>query len=218
MIENHDLGLLSQYELFIRSEHDSPYEMGADPRRNPVTRLLSAANLANRCNLAEIPQLLELLRDQDSALRRWGAIGLLSLRAKGASTANALLPASKDQAPDVRITAAEALCGLGRAEAATPVLIDLLSHESRIVRNETLMALYRVGPPARAALPHLERALAPSKHSGLWSYDNILAAISLARSCLSDQLVQDGVELPPSRSHPVAASARLKLTRQKCLP
>ena len=84
MVENRDLGLLSQYELYARSEKDSPLEMGTDPKRNPVRQLLDAANLANRCDAAAIPRLRELLKADDGAVRRWGAIGLLALGAKAA--------------------------------------------------------------------------------------------------------------------------------------
>lgn len=184
MVENRDLGLLSQYELYTRSEKDSPYEMGRDPKRNPVKHLLEAANTANRCDPAAIPRLVELLGDDDSAVRRWGAIGLLALREKAAPARDALVAALKDPAPDVQMTAAEALCCQGRTGEATAVLIELLGHRSRIIRNETLLALCRIGPAASAALPHLDKALPPCDHSGLWSYDNIADAIRLARACL----------------------------------
>ena len=218
MLENHDLGLLSQYELYLRSAADSPLQMGADPKRNPLPRLLEAANEANRRDPATLPLLLNLLKDEDSAVRRWGAIGLLALRDQAAPAARALRSALEDSSPDVRLTAAEALFGLGEGEVATPVLIRLLTHESRIIRNETLLALCRLGPPARAALPHLDSALPPSKHSDLWSYDDVKAAVSLARSCLSPDVGPGGIELPPSSTHPVPASARLRLTRQRYLP
>lgn len=220
MIANGDLGLLSQYELYMRAEADSPYEMAQDPARNPVKRLLHAAGVAGRREATCIPELRTLLADPDGALRRWGAVGLLGLGPKAEPATGALVGALNDPAPDVRMTAAEALCGLGRAAEAVPVLTALLTHESRIIRNEVLLALYRVGPIARAALPHLDAALGSSRHTGLWSYDDIKPAISLARSCLSaePELVQDGVEPPPSDAHPVSASARLKATREKCLP
>lgn len=218
MVGNHDLGLLSQYEVYVRSEQDSPYQMGLDPKRNPVERLLAAANLANQRVPATLAQLLDLLKSDDCAVRRWGAIGLLALREKAAPASDALVAALKDASPDVRMTAAEALFALGRGDTAMPVLIELLAHESRIIRNETLLALCRIGKPANAALPHLEKALSPSRHSGIWSYDDILAAISLARSCLSAEVSQDGVELPLSKSHPVPASDQLRTTRQKYLP
>lgn len=201
MVENRDLGLLSQYELYVRSEKDSPLQMGADPARNPIRELLDAANLANRRDAAAIPQLCELLKAGDAAIRRWGAIGLLALGKKAAPAKENLLAALKDSSPDVRMTAAEALCAIGGADTAMPVLIELLGHESRIIRNETLLALCRLGPAAAPALPHLDKATAPSRHEGIWSYDNIPEMIALVRAC-AEENGQD----------------KLRLTRQRYLP
>ena len=201
MVENRDLGLLSQHELYARSEKDSPLEMGADPKRNPIRQLLDAANIANRSDPASLPQLRELLKANDGAVRRWGAIGLLALGEKAKPATDALQSALKDSAPDVRMTAAEALCGLGHVDEALPVLIALLSDHDGIIRNETLLALCRIGPPAKAALPHLAKAGAPgAQHLKIWSEDNVARGIPLARACLSD------------------AETKLKLTRQKYLP
>ena len=204
MVENRDLGLLSQHELYARSEKDSPLEMGMAPQRNPIRQLLDAANVANRCDAAAIPRLRELLTADDGAVRRWGAIGLLALGAKAAPATETLLSALKDPAPDVRMTAAEAVCGLGHVDEAVPVLIALLSDKDYIIRNETLVTLCRIGPVAKTALPYLDKALAPgAQHRKIWSYDNVAAAIPLAQACLGD--VSD-------------AKAKLKLTRQKYLP
>jgi len=195
MIENRDLGLLSQYELYVRSEKDSPFEMGADPTRNPIRQLFVAANVT------KLPQLCALLKADDGAVRRWGALGLLALRKKAAPATEALVAALRDSSPDVRMTAAEALCGLGQADVAMPVLIELLSHESRIIRNETLLAICRIGPAAKPALPHLDKALPSCQHTGIWSHDNIAELIALARACVAGE-----------------PSDKLKLTRQKYLP
>jgi hypothetical protein len=126
---------------------------------------------------------------------------MLTLGDKAAPATEALLAALKDSSPDVRMTAAEALCGLGRADAAMPVLIELLSHESRIICNETLLVVCRIGPAAKPALPHLDKALASSHHTGIWSHDNIADLVALARACVAGE----------SRD-------RLQLTRQKYFP
>ena len=168
MVENRDLGLLSQHELYARAEKDSPLEMGMDPKRNPVRQLLDAANVANQCDAAAIPRLRELLKADDGAVRRWGAIGLLALGAKAAPATETLLSALKDPAPDVRMTAAEALCGLGHVDEAVSVLIALLSDKDYIIRNETLITLCRIGPAVKAALPYLDRAR--TRAPGTWGF------------------------------------------------
>jgi uncharacterized sulfatase len=202
MLGNHDLGLLSQYELYTRSAADSPGEMATDPRRNPTAELLAAATLAGRCDPAALPQLRQLLQHPDAALRRWGGLGLLALGRKAVPAREALLKSLTDPAPDVQMTAAEALFGLGAGEPALPVLIALLTHPSRIIRNETLLALCRIGPPARGALPQLATAAEPSPlHNGLWSSDNVPKAVQLARACLDEE-----------------SKDPLRLTRQRYLP
>ena len=150
------------------------------------------------------PWLRALLQAQDGAIRRWGAIGLLALGKDAAPATDALSAALKDSAPDVRMTAAEALCGLGHVEEALPVLIAMLSDEDGIVRHETLLALCRIGPPAKAALPHLDKARAPgARHTNIWSHDNIPSEVGLARACLSNGLTPE---------------TKRKRTREKYLP
>jgi HEAT repeat protein len=164
--------------------------------------LLAAATLAGRRDPAGLPQLRELLRHPDGAVRRWGALGLLALGERATPARENLLDALTDPAPDVRMTAAEALFALGESEKALRVLVGLLTHPSRILRNETLLALCRIGPAARGALPHLAAAAKPSAlHNGLWSSDNIPKSVQLARACL------DGESKDP-----------LRLTRQRYLP
>jgi arylsulfatase A-like enzyme/HEAT repeat protein len=215
MTENRDLGLLSQYEFYTRAAADTPLQMGADPQRNPVGRLLAAANLANRATPESLPALLDLLRDRDAAVRRWGAIGLLALRGRAAPATAALRAALKDSSPDVRGTAAEALFGLGAGDDVLPALVALLSHSSRVIRRETLLAICRIGPPARAALSELDRALADGASPVVWSNDNVKPGVSLARSSLVRPPAESALELPPTTAHPVPANGRLWLAREK---
>jgi len=180
IVENRDLGLLSMYELYARSQGATPYEMGRDPKRNPVARLLEAANLANRRDPASIPPLLELLKNPDGAVRRWGAIGLLALGEKAAPAAEALAAALKDPAPDVRLAAAEALCRLGRPQEGVAALIEALSHDSSIIRYEALYTLSRLGDQARPALPHLDKAETPTKDG--WRTELVSEAVDVVRA------------------------------------
>ena len=92
------------------------------------------------------------------------------------------------------------LCGLGHGDAAMPVLIELLSFDSRIIRNETLLALSRIGPAAKPALPHLDRRLlrAATPASG-----RATTSPPRSKSCAC------------AEGNP---SAQLKLTRERYLP
>jgi len=186
MVENHDLGLLSLYELYNRSENDSPLEMGADPIRNPIAQLLKAANLSSQRNPKNIPEFLRLLKNKDSAIRRWGAIGLLALGSKATKATTDLTKVLKDPSPDVRLAAAEALFNLGLGKLAEPELIKLLSHESLIIRCEALLALCRIGPAAKSCLPYLENVNTKCKHENLFE-NTTQYRIDLARACLGGE-------------------------------
>jgi N-sulfoglucosamine sulfohydrolase len=211
MQDHHDLGLLSQHELYARSEKDSPYELAQDAKRNPIKQLIAAANLANRRDVSTIPKLLALLKNPDGALRRWGAIGLLALGTKALSTKTALQEAAlHDAAPDVCLTAAEALFALKERQVALPVLIELLTHESNIIRNETLLALCRIGEAAREALPHLPKALTGERKYKIGSDDNLPSTVKLAQACLSPPASEESTLTPG-----MSPTATPRQTREK---
>jgi HEAT repeat protein len=67
---------------------------------------------------------------------------------------------SKDASPSVRIVAAETLAALGDADHAIRYLGSVIESQADArVRLQALNALTFIGPPARSALPLLERAV-----------------------------------------------------------
>jgi len=153
-----DLGLLPEFEVHGRAEGSTPWHVGRDPAKNPIGRLLAAADLANAADPANVPKLVELLSAADPAIRWWGATGLVALGAKAAPAADALAKALEDGAPIVRIAAAEAVCNLGRHGQAMPVLIAGLEHPSPFIRLRAMNVLDRMGEKARPALPQMRAA------------------------------------------------------------
>jgi len=144
-IESRDLGLLPEYEIERRSVGTTPYEMGRDPLLNPVKRLLEAADKANACDPARVPELKKLLRDPDAAVRFWGAVGFVALGTKARRAEKELSSALGDSSPVVRVCAAEALCACGRKDIGLPALLDALGHRSPFVRLRAMNALDRLG-------------------------------------------------------------------------
>ncbi len=202
MIDTGDLGLLSQYELYQRAgQAGTPYQLATDQRLNPVAELLQAAEVANAMNPEHLPELLRLLTHDDAALRRWGAIGLLALGAHARPAVDRLLGALGDPSPDVQMLAGEALCGLGRHAPALDVLRQLLHFPDAIIRSETLLALVRIGEPARALLPELEAAMAPCLHDDIASHNNIHTHARLLQACLGGPCDDDGsmIDYPATR-------------------
>jgi hypothetical protein len=83
MIENEDLGLMSQYELYSRPKAvGTPYRLSTDQKNNSIENLLEAAELANGPTKDNIEDLVIRLKSKDSTLRRCSAIGLLAAQAR----------------------------------------------------------------------------------------------------------------------------------------
>ncbi len=163
MTARRDTGLLSETDMWTRAGSDTILEMGANDRRFPVHQILEAADLAGR---PEIPsyQLVKMLGAEDSAVRYWAAIGLTGKGGDVKLAKAALVETLEDSSPSVRFAAAEALCHLGRADCAVPVLTEGLASNDPRVRLSAAISLVGIGPAARPALPQMRAALeAPTK-------------------------------------------------------
>jgi uncharacterized sulfatase len=121
-----DVGLLPEDEIHRRSRGSSPYDYGHDRAKYPLERVLAAAELASSLGADDVPALRKLLADDDSAVRYWAAMGLLMRGPKAVGAArDDLLRRLDDDAPSVRVAAAEALarCGDEGLRKALPVLL-----------------------------------------------------------------------------------------------
>ena len=75
--EIRDVGFLPEGEIHSRSKGSTPYEMGHDQKKYPFEKIRSAADLASSMGKDDLPAIAKLLEDKDSAVRYWGALGLL---------------------------------------------------------------------------------------------------------------------------------------------
>ncbi|MDW8355239.1 MAG: sulfatase-like hydrolase/transferase [Bryobacterales bacterium] len=118
-----DLGFLPEDELHARSAGSTPYEVGQDERRYPLRRILETAEAASSLQAGAVARLAAALDDPDSAVRYWGALGLLMRGPAAVEPHRAQMRrALRDSAPSVRIVAAQALGEIG-------VLLELASLE-----------------------------------------------------------------------------------------
>lgn len=109
-----DVGFLPEGEIFARSRGESPYDMGHDDRRYPFRRVFETAEAASTLDPEAIPTLKRSLKDDDSAVRYWAALGFLMRGEPGVHAAHEeLVGALGDGSPYVRIAAAEALARFG---------------------------------------------------------------------------------------------------------
>lgn len=105
----------------------------------------------------------------------------------------ALADALEDESPDVRLTAAEALCNVGETDAALEKIRELLTFPDAIIRREAIYVLVRIGEMARPLLPEVERAIGLCPHLDSWSDDNVAQAITLLRACLGEAVEDDSM-------------------------
>jgi uncharacterized sulfatase len=126
--EAYDLGFLPEGELFTRAPGVTPYDFRQDPETYPFTRVFETAELASMMEPDAIPALLKALKDDDSAVRYWAALGLVMREETGYKKGHkALFKALEDSSPYVRIAAAESLVKYSKTKkkAALDTLLKL---------------------------------------------------------------------------------------------
>jgi uncharacterized sulfatase len=159
-----DVRFLPEAEMHSRSEETTPYEMGHDPRQYDFKSVFAAAELASDLKQEHaLPRLNEFLQSSDTAVRYWGAMGLI-MRGSTA-VGEALMPlrsALEDESPSVRIVAAEALGRFGSAhdlDQALNVLVeeaDLRKHANVYLAIAALNAIESLGGKASSRQKEIE--------------------------------------------------------------
>jgi uncharacterized sulfatase len=144
-----DVGFLPEGEIHERSKGSTPYEVGHDPKQYPFERVYMAAEAASSLKPEVVPDLDKALADADSAVRYWGAMGLLIRKKVTAPLRKAL----SDSSPYVRIAAAETMGRYGSKEDLALALAELekLAPQSRngvLVSLSALNAIGALGPKA----------------------------------------------------------------------
>jgi len=155
-----DVGFLPEGELFSRADGGSPYDMGHNDGQYPFARVFEAAELASMLEADAVPELKQRFKDNDSAVRWWAALGMLTRGENGVRAAHGELAAAlKDNSPYVRIAAAEALGRYGNdadLKQALNALVELgpIGKNGVFVSMAALNALDALGekatPVARA--------------------------------------------------------------------
>lgn len=127
-----DVGFLPEGEIHSRSLGSTPHDMGHDPRKYPLERILMAAESAASFDASQLPTLRSALQDPDSAVRYWGAMGFL-VRGQEAKPSEepALVAALDDESPFVRIVAAETVAGGADRDLQKRGAAILLDHADR---------------------------------------------------------------------------------------
>ena len=164
-----DVGLLPEAEIHSRSVNSSPYEIARDRSQFPYGRIRTAAMAASNRGKKGIPKLQKALKDNDSAVRYWGAMGYINRGRKAVREDAALLrSALKDSSPSVRVLAAEALAkfsGPEDREGSLAVLLECanLNHHDVWVSMLALNAIDELDEKAAPLLEHIRTLPQQSK-------------------------------------------------------
>jgi uncharacterized sulfatase len=154
-----DVGLLPEAELHARAANSTPYEIGHDAARYPISRMLSIAAAASEGKKDANNRLTSALGDPDAGVRYWAAAGFLIRERVDVQFAGAALrKALSDPSPSVRIVAAEALGRFGGPEDLQPALAALseaapAEKHGVYVSIEALNAIDALGAKAAPLLP-----------------------------------------------------------------
>jgi uncharacterized sulfatase len=151
-----DVGFLPEDEIHTRAEGSSPYQIGHDDAKYPLVRIMATAELASSLKADAVGQLVDALKDPDSAVRYWAAMGLLMRGPKGVAPAREpLLDALADPSPSVRAIAAQAL-GQYSSDADAAKALDTLVGLASLDKNSvyvSMLALNAIDAMAARAKP-----------------------------------------------------------------
>jgi uncharacterized sulfatase len=155
LLQVRDVGLLPEDEIHARGQGSSPFEMARDSAKYPLERIHSTAEVASQRRPDQLPRLVASLKDSDSGVRYWAALGLLMLE-RHTELAGSL----NDPAPAVRIVAAEAQGRFGAPESLPKALDTLLALSDAAVNSayvsmQALNAIQSIGKKAAGAKPKL---------------------------------------------------------------
>ena len=125
-LETRDVGVIPETE-YETLAGDLPMYDYLRSSSCPFEELIKASDLAVLGGPENLNEFVEYLKNDNSAIRYWGATGLLILKEKAGEAIPALLEASGDESGSVATLAAEALYGLGEKDAAIKAYINILS-------------------------------------------------------------------------------------------
>ena len=184
IVSNYDLGFLSQTELYQRSKDIRTYHLATNNELNPVHDMLKAANIANERTIDNLDKLLKLIAHKDAAIRRWGAIGLTTIKEQDPRIKELVEPLLEDSSSDVRCIAAQYLIHHFDSSSAYQELRQQLIDSNGFVRYHALLAIARLGDKAEAFVDLFDQAVEPCENRDWGSFDQVTSLVSIIKENL----------------------------------
>jgi N-sulfoglucosamine sulfohydrolase len=139
-----DSGFIPETDLVLRAGEKPVYDLIRSGSIN-IEQIIDAAETATLGKNENLEKLVSCLKNEESAIRYWGATGLLILGNEAASAKNDLLNALNDESASVVIVSAEALYYLGERETARSALLKMLENPGELARCHALNAMDCIG-------------------------------------------------------------------------
>jgi N-sulfoglucosamine sulfohydrolase len=163
LLETRDLSFATEEQWAVRAGKAPPFQFRDRPEKYPLERILAAADLVGRPTA--LAQQVQLLRDRESAVRYWAAVGLRAAGQGAASARDALVEALGDDSPSVRIEAAAALASLDREPnpQCLKVLTAALQSDQPDTAVRAARQLQLLGEKSRPVWPEMRKVLERAK-------------------------------------------------------
>lgn len=129
----HDAGFIPEADLIDRAGNTPIYDYIRSGEIN-MAKIIEAAEIATRCKTENLEELKLFLKSDESAVRYWGATGLLMLGKNAAPAIEELKVATNDESANVVAVAAEILYNLGEKEVATSALLSVIENPNEFAR------------------------------------------------------------------------------------
>ena len=135
-----DTGFIPEADRVERAGETPMYDYMRSGQIN-LDEIIEAAEIATLGNPENLELLKTYLESEESAIRYWGATGLLILGEQAAPALENLVKATGDESANVVTVAAEALYNLGEKERAKNALLSVLKVPSEFARCHALNAI-----------------------------------------------------------------------------
>ncbi|WP_319589316.1 sulfatase-like hydrolase/transferase [uncultured Draconibacterium sp.] len=132
-----DTGFIPEADRVDRDNGEPMYDyMRSD--NFDLEPLVEAAEMATIGKTENIDELIRFMKNEESAIRYWGAAGLLILGEKAQPALKELKAVTNDKSANVVLAAAEALYNLGEKETAKDALLSILKIKNEFARCQAL--------------------------------------------------------------------------------
>ncbi len=166
LMEVYDSGFIPEGEMVTLTISNPTYNFVRDRREYPLSRIITAAELATEGKAQNLARIGRMLGDRNSIVRYWGAVGCVTLGVRAKSLAPELAKMLDDKSPNVRIAAAEALISQGQNEIGLKVLTSELNSQNEWVALHAMNVLSAIGPKAKPVFDQIRAKASKDSYLG----------------------------------------------------